>query len=857
MIRNYWLVAVRKLLRHKIHSIINILGLTIGIASCLIIYLLTRFELSYDTFHPNKDRIYRVVARIGHDNDTHSFGFTMIPLPLTLRKELTGCEHVSAFYNYAARITIPTTGPHNASNAPGNSSNAQEKTSNAPAKASNAPGKASNAREPKIFDKPDRGTPSPVIVTDSQYFEIFHYQWLAGNPGTSLNNPFTVVLSEKEITKYFGNITPDQAIGRTVIYADSLYTTVSGVVKDFTGNTDLGFKDFISLATAQNSFLKNDIDMTAWGMWDYDAYGFLELSPGVTPSQVERQLPGILKKYRMHRSGDTAQLFLQPLKDLHFDATYGDSFSRKAHLPTLYGLMGIAGFILLLAAINFINLSTAQSLQRTKEIGIRKVLGSQRKDIALQFLGETLLLTLLALVLSVAITPLVLSLLHDYFPPGVHLDPDTTTLGFLALITLLTALLAGWYPARVISRLLPVLSLKGQATKTVTPNRFLHRGLIVFQFTISLAFIMCTVIVARQLHYVLNKDLGFDKDAILTLRTAGGYPVASREALANKIRELPGVAQVVRHTETPEAQGHPGTSLTYKGPKEHEIDASFELSDTGYLSLFGIKLVAGRNLFAADSVRELLINETAARALGFNRPQDALGHVVITGMGEGVSTGANFMHGPIVGIVQDFHSKSLHEPITPFFIATMRRGERTISLKLAPEARNPEAIHTLLGKIETLWHATYPNEKFKYTFLDESIANLYEKERRISSLLRIAMVIAILISCMGLLGLATFAAEQRSREMSIRKVLGAGVGRIVALLTGNFLWPVALAIVISTPVAWYFMTRWLQGFVYRTTIPWWIFAVCGIAAIGIALLTVGFQAVRTAMINPADKLRAE
>ena len=821
MIRNYWKVAVRKLLRHKIHSIINILGLTIGIASCLIIYLLTRFELSYDTFHPNKDRIYRVVSRIGRDNDSRNFGFTLVPLPLTLRNELTGCAHVAAVYNYTARITIPLTGPH----------------------------KASNAREPKIFDRPDRGIPSPVIVTDSQYFDMFHYQWLAGNAGTSLNNPFSVVLSEKEMTKYFGNISPEQAIGHTVIYNDSLITTVTGIVKDWAGNTDLIFKDFISLATAKNSFLKDDIDMTAWGMWDSKAYGFVELSPGTTPQKVEQQLPGILKKYAMHRPGDTAQAILQPLKDLHFDATYGDMFSRKTHLPTLYGLMGIAGFILLLAAINFINLSTAQSLQRTKEIGIRKVLGSRRKDIVVQFLGETLLITLLAVLLSVAITPLAISLLHDYFPPGIHLDISWTTLGFMALITLATALLAGWYPARIISRLLPVISLKGQATKTVTPNRYLHRSLIVFQFTISLAFIMSTVIVARQLHYILNKDLGFSTDAILTLRTAGGYPVAEREALANQIRELPGVAMVIRHTETPEAQGHPGTSLTYKGVKEQEIEASFELADTGYLSLFGIKLVAGRNLFAADSIRELVINETAARAMGFQRPQDALGAIMTTGI--------NHAGGPIVGIVRDFHSKNLHEAITPFFIGTMRRGERAISLKLTPEARNPEAIHALLGNLEKIWHATYPNEKFKYTFLDESIASLYDKEQHISSLLRIAMVIAIFISCMGLLGLATFAAEQRSKEMSIRKVLGASVGRIVTLLTGNFLWPVALAIVIATPIAWYFMQNWLRGFVYRTTIPWWLFACCGVAAIAIALLTVGFQAVRAATANPVEKLRAE
>jgi putative ABC transport system permease protein len=830
MIRNYWLVAIRKLLRHKIHSIINILGLTIGIASCLVIYLLTRFELSYDTFHSNKDRIYRVVANVGRENDSRKLGFILQPLPLTLRRELTGVKNVAAFYNLNVQITIPQTDGHNASQGANNASNAKT--------------------EPKKFDAPDRGIAGPVIVTDSQYFDIFHYQWLAGNAGTSLTNPNSVVLSEKAMTKYFGNITPEQAIGRTVIYKDSLYTTVTGIVADWSGNTDFNFTNFIALSTVDHSFLKDDIDMTAWGMWDYYTQGFVELAPGVTPQQVERQFHAILYKYLIQPPGASATLTLQPLHDLHFNADYPDGYSRKAHLPTLYGLMGIAVFILLLAAINFINLSTAQSLQRTKEIGIRKVLGSQRKDIALQFLGETLLITILAVALSVGITPVIISLMHDYLPAGVHLDISWTTLTFLALITVTTALLAGWYPARVISRLLPVLSLKGQTTKTVTPNRYLHRSLIVFQFTISLAFIMCTVIVARQLHYILNADLGFRTDAILTIRTVGGYPPANREVLANKIKQLPEVALVTRHIETPEAQGHPGTILIYKGPKgDHQIDASFDLVDTNYLRLFGLKLVAGRDLFASDTIRELLINETAARQLGFDRPQDALGHDLVTGIGRA--------HGSIVGILQDFHSASLRDPIVPFFVSTNKRSLRTISLRLSPEARTPEAIHTVLGKLEKDWHETYPNEKFKYTFLDESIADLYSKEQHISSLLRLAMIIAICISCMGLLGLATFAAEQRGKEMSIRKVLGASAGRIIAMLTGNFLWPVALAIVIATPVAWYFMHQWLQGFAYRTNIPWWIFACCGVAAIGIALLTVGYQAVRTATANPVEKLRSE
>ena len=829
MLKTYWRVAVRKMLRHKFHTIVNILGLTIGIASCLVIFLLTRFELSYDGFHPNKQRLYRIVGKniIVDKLEPARFGFLPSAIPVNLRGELTGVRHVVAFYNYKARVNIPQTGVN-----------------------------AANMPLGLLFDRPEPGIPSPIIITDSQYFQTFQYRWLAGNPATSLTNPRSVVLSEKEMSRYFGNITPDQAIGRTVIYADSLNTTVTGIVKDWSGNTDLNFKDFISLSTVPGTFLIEAIHSGEWAGWGINAQAFVELAPGHTPQDIERQLPPILSRLWRHPQGDTATLALQPIAALHFDSDYTDAYSRKAHLPTLYGLMAIAAFILLLAAVNFINLSTAQSLLRTKEIGIRKVLGSRRKDIALQFLGETLLITLFAVGLSVAIVPMVIALLHEYLPPGIHLDLSWPTLAFLAGITITTALLAGWYPARIISRLLPVLSLKGQTSATVSPNRFLQRALIVFQFTISVAFILCTVIVTRQLHYMLNTDLGFSTDAVLTIRPldaglrSNAAPAMHSMALVNKIRTLPEVAAVTRHMEAPIWRGHGVTSLVYRSPNgDKKVIAAFEMADTNYLGVFGLKLAAGRNLYPSDTIRELLINETAAKGMGFNRPQDAIGQRAITGIDD--------LGGPIVGVIKDFHSQSLRDAITPYFVSSDRESQTTVSIRLSPSIRNAEALHTLLEKIENIWHGIYPNQTFKYAFLDDSIAALYSKERHLSGLLRLAMFIAIAISCMGLLALATFAAEQRSKEMSIRRVLGASIGHIVTLLTGSFLWPVALAFVIATPVAEYFMHNWLEGFVYRTTTPWWLFAACGIVAIAIALLTIGYQAFRTATANPTKNLRTD
>ncbi|HEV2479946.1 MAG TPA: ABC transporter permease [Puia sp.] len=835
MIRNYWLVAIRKLLRHKIHSVINILGLTIGIASCLIIFLLTRYELSTDSFQKDKDRIYRVVALRGSAlEDPRKIGYLPSSVPPILQTELTGCEAVAGFYLFNTQVTIPGQGNRESSE-PHENQESHE---------------SSALRAPRHFDAPEQGATPDIVIAMPDYFKIFHYQWLAGSPATSLNEPYRVVLTSNQLRRYFGNITPAAAIGRQVIYRDSLPVYVSGIVKSWDHpNTDFAFNDFISFATAEHTFLKDYLSIAQLGNWGGIVQGFVKLAPRTKPAQVERQFPAFVKKYLDPGPGSIIQLHLQPLRDIHFNADYLDMLGHKAHLPTLYGLMAIAVFILLLAAINFINLSTAQSLQRTKEIGIRKVLGSRRKDIAVQFLGETFLTTLLATSLSVLITPMILTLLHNYLPHGVTLTLTPVNIAFLIGITVITGLLAGSYPAKVISALLPVLSLKGQATRGLQPNRYLNRALIVFQFTISLAFIMCTVIVTRQLHYVLNTDLGFDKDAIVTFRTHGNYPAQDREVLAQKLRALPGIAMVTRHAETPEATRHGGTDIEYKGAEDRQSMASFETCDTNYLRLFGIPLVAGRDIFPNDSVHEFLINETCAKQLGFKRPGDALGQKVLTGM--------NGWQGPVVGVVRDFHSQSLHEAITPFFMIDNPRGERTISIKLARTARTPEAVAAILRQVAALWKATFPNEKFAYSFLDESIANLYEQEQKISDLLRLAMGIAIFISCMGLLGLASFAAGQRSKEISIRKVLGASITSIVTLLTGSFLWPVALAIVIATPVAWYFMQRWLQGFAYRTTVPWWLFVCCGLAAIAIAFLTVSFQAVRTATANPVDKLRAE
>jgi putative ABC transport system permease protein len=811
MLLNFFKTAWRSLLRHKITTVINVLGLALGITVCLIIFLLLRFELSYDRFHPDRDRIYRIVAKSIRPDGERDFGFVTTALPDAARAEISGLESVVGFDNLYTSVIVPRQG-----------------------------------QEPVLFDAAKSGEQaSPIIIAQPQYFTVFHYRWLAGNAATALNEPFKVVLTAKEATKYFGLQDPDVWIGRRVIYKDSLAVTVSGIVADWKGNSDFAFQDFISFSTIRSSFLKDRFE-DSWGMWDYDVQAFVKLAPGVSPAQIERQLGPFIARHEVGPKEFHTDLSLQPLNDIHFSEKYADDFSRKVSLPALYGLAAIAAFILLIAAVNFINLSTAQSMRRSREIGVRKVLGGRRGALVLQFLCETLVLVLAAALLALLIANPLLAAFQSLLPRGVQLVVfQPSTLLFLAVTTLVTCLLAGFYPARVLSGYGPVESLKGQGVRQLNNKSYLRKALIVFQFTVSLILIIGTLIIARQIHFVLNGDLGFDHDAIVIIRAQQDKPEHRRAVLATKFREIPEVEMVARHVEAPTATGHPGTQISHN---TYKVSASLDMVDTGYIPLYGMHLVAGHNLYPSDTARGFVVNEICAQQLGFRHPADALGQMVQTGFGD---------KGPIVGVIRDFHSKSMHEPITPFFLFSYEPAERDISVKLATKGRTADDMTALLGKLTKAWKEVYPNKKFDYAFFDETIARLYDKEQKTSGIMNIAMAIAIFISCLGLFGLATFVAEQRTKEIGIRKVLGATVTDIVAMLSKDFLWLVVLAIVIASPVAWYFMHKWLQDFAYRIPISWWIFAIAGACAVGVALLTVSYRAFRAATANPVDSLRTE
>ncbi len=803
MFKNYFKTAWRTLVRNKLYTLVNVLGLALGICVCLVIYLIAGYEFSFDTFHPDRDRIFCV------DDGMHGGHWNLVPgpMPAAMRREMTGFQTVAAFHTYIASVTIP----------------------------GGANGK------PKNFDDAGR-----IAIAEPEYFDIFRYQWLSGNATTSLTMPNSVVLTAEKAREYFGNLDPDRIIGRTIYYQDSLMVRVTGVVADWTGNSDFNFGQWISFATIPVSFLKNRITLDRWDMISKSSQVITKLAKDVKPSQIDAQFIAFAERH--YGPNPSFAAHLKPLSGIHFHPEYGGE-GRKASLPVLYTLMAVAGFILILAIVNFVNLSTAQSMQRAREIGVRKVLGGSRSGIAVQFFTETLLVTVTAVGLAALMVRPVFSLSADLIPGGVHFRLDGATLLFLLLVAAATTLLAAFYPAKVLGNYQPTVTLKGITALPGGGKGMLRRGLIVFQFTISLLFIIASLVIGSQLRYVLHADLGFKTDAIVTL----GYPRENRPAkiavLMDKIRQRVGIEQVIREGGAPMGLTRSrfgGGGL--KGSDKETVEISLHYADKDYVPFYGMKLVAGRNMLPSDSTRELLISETCAHALGFADVTKVIGREVVVSPVEAY---------PVVGVVADFYENSFHQATEPIVIKHDPRAESIIAVKIAAKDMTAGELKTLIGHIEKDWKTVFPHAPFAYSFLDDGIAKLYADDLRTEWLTNVAMGITVFISCLGLLGLAVFSTERRAREIGIRKVLGATVSGIMVMLCREIVLLIVFALLIATPLAWYFMHGWLQGFAYRTPLNGWMFLAAGAAAIGMALLAVGFQAMKAALADPAKSLRAE
>jgi putative ABC transport system permease protein len=807
---NYIKMAWRNTTRHKAYTIINILGLAIGLSVCLVIFLLTRFELQTDTFHPDGNRIYRLIGKTRQQQDIHLAAAIPPIAPLVARKSVPGLETVAAYHLYPTQVRPPAAHP--------------------PIPAENA------------------------IIAEGSYFSIFPYKWLAGSPLTSLSAPFTVVLTQARARTYFGDLSPDKLIGKELVYSDSLRLTVSGIVKDWDTNTDFAYTDFISFPTINVSFLRKDIRLNDWGTPDIpdNSRAFVRLAKGADPARVNALLAALAdgRIHPVHPNDPPVKfsLALQPLASIHFDAAVEDGLP-KAHRPTLYTLIGIAVFILLLAVINFINLSTAMAIRRAKEIGVRKVLGSGRRSIILQFLVETALVTGCALILAILAVPPILTLFHSFLPSSLEFHPFTPSiLLFLLGMTVLTTLLSGLYPAKVLSAWLPVFCLKGTGAAAPHEKGVLRKSLIGFQFAISLLFIICTLVISRQINYMRTQDLGFSTEAILNIDTDMGDMTQKSKRLALLIQKIPGVELVAREAFPPTTDLHTGFPLTYKGTRPVDINAAIEMADENFIPLYHIRLLAGSPLRNTDSLTGFVVNEAMTRAMGLADPREAVGKMLYGGD-----------HGtPITGVVADFHEYSYHEAIVPVVMMDFAGPPKNnLAVRLNTRVQRPRQLQILLTRMEQAWKQVYPGVPFHYSFLDDAIAALYTKEQKTALLMNTAMALTIFISCMGLFGLAMYTTSQRAKEVGIRKVLGATVMDISLLLFGGFARLIAVAVLIASPVAWYLMQHWLQDFVYRIRIGGMVFLLAGGIALAIAMLATGFQTLKLALTSPVEALRME
>jgi len=825
MFRNYLKIAFRSFWKHKVFTLINIIGLSIGISASLVIYLIVHYDFTFDKFHKDGNRIFRVVSNFKFQgNENHSYGVTA-PMAAGIKNNVTGVELIAPLYTLNPDVMVP--GKHN---------------------------------QPIKFKGQDH-----ITLADQNYFKIIHYTWLAGSPTSALNDPYHVVLTSERAKVYFPTLTYEQMLGKTITY-DTLKTTVSGIVETIKENTDFSCHDFISFSSARpKTRLGNDLQMDKWGSTNSASEVFIKLYPNISAAGVQKQVNSMYKKFNPQTADqlktESDQTYtVQPLSDIHFNQTYGTfDFSSPASKNRAYMLLAIAGFLLLLGCINFINLTTAQATRRAKEIGIRKTMGSTRRQLITQFLSETFLITLFSVIISIGLAPLILKLFSDFVAPGVKADyiHQPGIFLFLFALTIVVSVLSGFYPALMLSGYKPVLVLKNQAQSNShkTRNAWLRKSLTVSQFVIAQFFIMATMLVSKQIYYALHKDLGFKKDAIVYAET----PYKTRKAainrvMADKLRALPGVEMVSVGYPPPSSNSTNSTNSVYNdGKKEITTSVELKFGDEYYMKLYHIKILAGRGIQPSDTGHALVINEKYAKVLGFKTPGDAIGKML------GKLNGSNNMR--IVGVVGDFYTHSLQSPISPLLILaagsndSWQNGDIHIALK--PETAGGGDWQKTMAAMAKIWKQMYPDDDANYQFYDKSIEQFYNQEKQTSTLLSWATGLSILISCLGLLGLAIYTTGQRTKEIGVRKVLGASVTQIVRLLSTELVLLILLAFVIVTPLAWWAMNKWMESYVDKTTINWWIFVASGAGMLLVAFITSSFQTIKAAIVNPVKSLRSE
>jgi putative ABC transport system permease protein len=800
MFKNYFTTALRNLTRHKSNSLVNIAGLVVGFAAFLLIFLVVQYEQSFDNFHAKKKSIYRVV-RIGKNPVNREYR-PGVPFPVTLglRTDFPQLANAAAIYG---------------------SNNVQVNVT------------AADGSTLKKFKEPNG-----VFVAEPQFFQVFDFSLAEGNVTKALNEPNTALLTKDIASKYFGDW--KAAEGKTLnIFGNNI--KITGILNNPPPNTDFPLGIVISYAT-----LVKAVDMNNWSNISDQNYCFVQLPAGYSQNQFDKLLTGFVNKH-IKPVNPNYDLALQPLSQMHYDERYGNFNGRTFSKDLIFALSLIGLFLLVIACVNFINLATAQATNRAREVGVRKALGGNRGQLILQFLGETGVTSLLALMGSLIIVFICLPFLNTLLE--IHLATSALYTAKLILFMfctlLLVTFLSGFYPALVLSGFKSANVLKNVANMDNKKGVLFRRGLVVFQFVIAQALIIGTLVVASQMNYFRTADMGFNKQAIMN----AGFPGDSisrtkADLLRNELYKVPGIENVSFSMFTPAADGGWYTDLRINDNHSNNPDmiVTMKPADTSFFPLYNLPLVAGRIYFPSDTMREFVVNETLVKKLGIQNPQDAIGKAINV-------NGKTF---PIVGVVKDFHVNSLRDPIDPVVMTTIKEGYGLANVKI-----NLRKAKTVIAAMKNIWNKNFPDYVFEYNFMDQSIADYYKQENQLSQLYKIFSGIAIFISCLGLYGLISFMAIRRKKEIGIRKVLGAPVKDIVIMLSREFTILIAFAFLIASPIAWYFMHQWLQQYTYRIMIGLWFFIATILGSLCIAWLTVGYTAIKAASANPVKSLRTE
>ncbi|MEM6524875.1 MAG: ABC transporter permease [Bacteroidota bacterium] len=815
MYNNYIKVILRNLVKNKWFSLINILGLTVGLTCSLIIYLYISQELSYDDFHSDGDRIYRITrsseTSTGIDYDA------AVPYPLidVLQTEFTQFEAATQIHADDNILATYNGSKH-------------------------------------VIDN--------LIFADSNFFDVLSFQVVSGNPKVSLGRPNTCFITPTLAATLFPR---EDALGKKFKLQNALDLEVVGFIEQVPVNSHLQFDIIVSYPSFSEDYFGLPIDQ-----WTLSAsgYAYVKTFPNAALDKTNGEFTTAINKYYSEDEAEGRKFHLQPLKDIYYNTKwYSDAVSDN----TLWSLGIIGVFIVLVGCVNFINLSSALALKKSKEVGIRKTLGAAKGQLIRQSLSETLIVSLVSGLLAIGLTELLIPFFNSYFSVELVLNvfTDTNVLPFLVAVISVVTLLAGLYPAFVLSGYNPVKALKNNMSAPSSGALLLRKSLIAGQFVISQILIICTIIVANQMEYFKSKPLGFETEAIINVP----LPDNDRDKLIrfrDQVLAKGNVEKISFSVGAPSSRNNVNSHfyLTSEG-KENKHDAEFKIADQAYLETFGLDLKYGRwfNPGEEDQVekqfelRDLLkesdegketslisyvLNETAVKTLGFSNPEEALGKTITTGVGD--------LQGEIVGIIADYHLKSLHQEIEPAVMLPWPSFYFDAGLKISTTD-----MPSTLSHIEEAYDQLFPDEIFNYSFLDDAIASFYEAEKRTYSLFSLFAIISILISCLGLLGMISFVVAQRTKEIGVRKVLGAKISAIVALFSKDFMKLVGVAFFISTPVSWYIMDIWLQDFAYGITIHFWVFALGLIVSGIITFTTISVQSVKAALANPVDALRDE